>query len=53
MCRRWAKAKELAHSKVAAVTKGGSSDIDVKNMLRHGRRVVGAHRGKIVFSHDG
>ncbi|XP_066380375.1 UDP-glycosyltransferase 73C4-like [Miscanthus floridulus] len=36
-----AKAKELAHSKVAAVTKGGSSDIDMKNMLRHGRRVVG------------
>jgi UDP-glucosyltransferase 73C len=32
---RRAKVKELAHNTVAAVTEGGSSDIDVKNMLRH------------------
>ena len=46
---RRAKAKELAHSKVAAVTKGSSSDIDVKNMLRHGRRVVGPIGAKSSF----
>ena len=45
---RRAKAKELAHSKVAAVTKGGSSD-DVKNMLLHGRGVVGPTRAKSSF----
>ncbi|CAD6334459.1 unnamed protein product [Miscanthus lutarioriparius] len=32
---RRAKAKELAHRTVAAVTNGGSSDMDLKSMLRH------------------
>jgi len=32
---RRAKAKELAHRTVAAVINGGSSDMDLKSMLRH------------------